>query len=721
MSEEEDKEIINSLIGEGTPEAGGDDKAVIESLLAGGETEEQSLRQPTILERLYLNQVGKNNPPVAEKFMAERGIDPRWDDKSATEVADFLVDPIDDIAQMAGATAGGIGGGILGSVGNLPGTIAGATAGSAIGGATSNALLNLLAGRPPQEGAKRAGLEEGLGQLLLGAGKVPGVAQLAVKKPLQFFTRGAGQKSLKKLKKDWPGHKKVAEEVLGPQGKFHTSSKLEEPLLDAYNRVRSLRGRTIGEMDKVLESVPETTVDDLFGKEFLDDLASTSQGKEILSKLDELATIDGVPVKKYIDDVKRLGKQTRAQQQWEKRVTDLGSRIENLSKYFGKNKKIDALSGEIDNLKSLAKGEDSAAYGQAINTIEKKIQNLKTNMRDTSILQRDASLKGGVSNIEKYTAKNREMDSIVDQIDTLKKIAVGPNFKKYKPMIDDLRESLKLKRRELRDLRAADRGTEKIGQSKNVLKSLVEKRKIDDVGIKATQIKELEKFATAARSKLPADRLKKELDTTKKSLRQEKALDQINKAVGDLSFLRKTRPAADISESLRSQKKLSGKALYDLYLQGLNPKSIQADEYVKRKVRPLYEKVRKHLEGGIGKDRFANLDQRSKNAARLQKLFRERNKGQHLRPNVKGPVKTDIGIEPSFLREAEAAATSTTGPTPLGDLLHQADIPLRGKDLDKLPGVSLLNKGPAEKGAGYFQSPNATGTENSFTRGERGS
>ena len=149
MSEEEDKEIINSLIGEGTPEAGGDDKAVIESLLAGGETEEQSLRQPTILERLYLNQVGKNNPPVAEKFMAERGIDPRWDDKSATEVADFLVDPIDDIAQMAGATAGGIGGGILGSVGNLPGTIAGATAGSAIGGATSNALLNLQAGRPP--------------------------------------------------------------------------------------------------------------------------------------------------------------------------------------------------------------------------------------------------------------------------------------------------------------------------------------------------------------------------------------------------------------------------------------------------------------------------------------------------------------------------------------------------------------------------------------------
>ena len=132
----------------------------------------EELRQPTLSERLLIKTYGETAPEKVARYIAERGIDPDFD------VGVTWHDPTVDIA---GDIVTGIGGG-LGALAGVPfGGLLGATGGAMAGGALTKGALGALAPeevRPElADSLKQGALEEGLGTVAFGAGRIPGIAQ----------------------------------------------------------------------------------------------------------------------------------------------------------------------------------------------------------------------------------------------------------------------------------------------------------------------------------------------------------------------------------------------------------------------------------------------------------------------------------------------------------------------------------------------------------------
>ena len=161
------------------------------------------LRQPTLLERIAIQNMEGIHPEKKKQFLKERKINPDYD--RGITWHDFSTDLLDDAARGVGAAAvgipaAGVGGLPLGAVGA---GVGGALTQGAIDLGTSGLLQALgsdVRVSPTLKSTARAGLPEAVGSGVVGIGARAGLLQKAVGEPLKAISSFLGGPKKKTVK-----------------------------------------------------------------------------------------------------------------------------------------------------------------------------------------------------------------------------------------------------------------------------------------------------------------------------------------------------------------------------------------------------------------------------------------------------------------------------------------------------------------------------------------
>ena len=482
------------------------------------------LRKPTIRERLFLNQVEKNNPEAARKYQMEQGIDPNWDE--GTDVQDFLVDPLDDMAEIAGDTAGGALGAMGGTmIGGLPGGAAGLYGGAAVGGNVANTLMNLAAGRPAGEGAARATQESvigsGLGSLLRGAARLG-----------RFATKPSGDivASEMRSQKGWKKYKPEIEKGTLPGSDFvHSSNRPAERVVEIAKGAKDEGSRITSLMqDRAKKGggkVGDILSPDTMGK--IDRLATEGdEGARLLNTIDTNTKLNNTPVSKL-----KSGKESR----WDSKKQVLDDALRDLQ---ARTKE----TGATRDAKDLVNALKQARQGVVKDEIVKR--------RQVVTAKKVSDLFKSAENATKELQDRGAIKQVASEIEKIKSAAQGENYKEAAMQVKGLQKRLK----EMRDKITDDKIKNKIDQ---ISSDISEVYNLEGMGRQAG--KRVEDFDDAIRG---ASDTVEDISRTAKDRKLRAYATSLGRKIDDLY---RTSPDAYSLERTGDVREVSGKKLLDLY------------------------------------------------------------------------------------------------------------------------------------------------------------